>query len=199
MDKEKKDLIELMVKKDRLDEFVDRLTIKDMIDYVQENFKSEHPHKMDCPVCNRKIGLEKKAINDVTLHFLSTLFMMTKAQVKDLNSVVTYPSFYYPTVFEKITKILGEEDKPENLRTKPTGFTRLAMWGFIEPDKDKTRGSWRITKLGIKFLYNQYKAPKKAYIVAGEVIDWSDELITFNECDVLDYEQRQQYRTTKYF
>lgn len=200
---ERNRFIDYIFDNDKVEEHADKISLEDAIRYIQMNLKRDKKdiHPMNCPVCERPIGIETKSLNGGELHFLLALYAMQKKEAQKRNikmfRIEQFDEFYFEDVYETINRILKTEKQPREMQIRPSSYSRLRFWGLIE--RGEKKGYWKINKFSLYFLANKIAIPEKIFISCGKKIGESDNKLFFNQCEKEKWEDLQKYRTTDYF
>jgi len=204
------DRIFYLMKFDKFIEYSNSISAYQVIKYnehcVANNINSK------CPITGRQLGKSIKNLDDGRLRWLIALMRLTVKELKkhkiklDSENVHRLPSFHYDDVNDEVTRMLNEEDKPKDERTKVTNGPTSKHFGVIEADyrkrnpiikgKGKTNGYWYLTKLGIDFLIDRVALPEEVWTLNDQVVWTSKKTKKFKDCKTVSYEERQKYRKT---
>lgn len=133
-------------------------TLREAKDFLRKNW-----HKgTNCPCCSQKVKLWKYQIHSTMATVLIELYHMT-------------PNEYHH--HDDLWRIV--KDKFNFQAVHCGDFSKLALWGLIEPmpkDYDsnkKATGNWKITEKGKMFVENKIKVSKVLFVFNGKI--WGEE------------------------
>lgn len=182
--------------------------------------------KCKCPTCYKPQGFQHHSLNDGIMEFLWVLVNLSLEDVEriDLNAFgvdLDYmidnefmPSFHYndnnvngdgrsgviSLIYNKTCDSNGANGR------KPTGYATLKYWGFMKKDdkhrnplvlgRGKTNGFWLPLRNAFDFILNDKAFPSECWTLNDEVVKWGTKMVTFSECELVEYKERQKFRTT---
>lgn len=156
-----------------------QLTIFDQVDTLQlaKDFIQENRHEgCICPACEQFVKLYKRILNSGMAMTLIRLYQYNGAKTIHVKK------------FLKEHKLQNNHD-----------WTLLRHWGLIAPHQEFTTkeksGYWRITPLGIRYIYNNVALPKYILMYNNKFIDFEGPDITIKTAlkQHFDYAELMNY------